>query len=315
MAFEDDLGYDSSQPVTQNFTLSATNIVSRTISLWTKKIIQYIIIMGIISAASIAVSFVLLFVLFDSIGSIGPDPINYVIQYLLDQFSNPTVVVLFIGFSIFAFVLNAIVYGAAIKFTLDEYGGTGGDIGHSFSHSLSRLVTIIVVQLIIGAIVAVVLTPSTIYLTRALAMIDISDPYNPIIPSQAIELMMTGMIILLVGGIFLIYIQVRLLPTLAVVVDTDLSAIDSLMRSWDLTSGKFFHTFGSYILLGIIVGIFGIVVSAVAAFTFLPMSYLAVIESFVSSLLFGALTYVYTVVLYRDLVSRTDTSTLQDLMI
>lgn len=315
MAFEDDLGYDPSQPGTQNFTIGATEIVSRTLSIWSRRIIQYIIIVGVVSVVSITVSFIVLFGFFGLVGTIGADPISYVIQFFLDPTMGSTLLILFVGFGVLAFVLNAIVSGAAIKFTLDEYGGPGGNIGQSFSHSISRVVTIIIVQLILGLIVAIVLTPATTFLLGALDMIDISDPYNPIIPPQALESMMIGMVILLFGGIFLIYLQVRLMPALAVVIDTDSSAIDSLTRAWDLTSGKFFHVFGSYLLLGILVAVLGIAVSAIVAFIPVSEAYIPIIESIVVSLLFSALNYVYAVVLYRDLTSRTESSTLQDLMI
>ena len=60
MAFDDDLGLDPSQPSAYDYTLSATGLVSRTISLWFGRIVQYIIIVGIISAVCVAVSVVLL---------------------------------------------------------------------------------------------------------------------------------------------------------------------------------------------------------------------------------------------------------------
>ncbi|TFH10864.1 MAG: hypothetical protein E4H14_01790, partial [Candidatus Thorarchaeota archaeon] len=63
MAFEDgnEFGTDPSQRRDQDYALSATAVVSKTISLWARKIIQYIVIVGIIGAACVGVSFVLLF--------------------------------------------------------------------------------------------------------------------------------------------------------------------------------------------------------------------------------------------------------------
>ncbi len=315
MAFEDELGHDASQPMGQDFVLSATGIVSRTISLWSRKLLQYIIIVGIIGAACVAVSFVILLVMFGFVGTLGADPFGSLINFFFDPLSNIPLLAVSVGFAIVAFVLNAIINGAAIKFTLDEYGGTGGDIGASFSHSFGRVLNIIIVQLILSFLVSIILTPATILTTQAMDMIDITDPFNPIIEPGAFELMMSAMGLFFLGGTFLIYVQVRFAPTLAILIDTDLSAIDSLKKSWGLTSGNFIHVFGSYILLSLAVIVLGIIVSAAMAFTFLPLSYLLVIESLITALLFGALSYIFTVVLYRDLSSRTDTSTLQDLMI
>jgi hypothetical protein len=315
LAFEGELGHDPSQPVAHDYAVSATGLVSRTISLWTRKLAQYIIIVGVIGAACVALSFILLFGLFGTIGTLGADPISYLLSLFFYPESDYILLGLSLGFAIFAFILNAIIYGAAIKFTLDEYGGNGGDVSTSFSHSFGRVLNVIIVQIILGFLVAIVLTPATIMTNRAMDMIDITDPFNPIFPPGSVELLMTAFALLMVGGIFLIYVQVRFVPTLAIVIDTDLSAIDSLKRSWGLTSGNFFHVFGGYILLGLAVIVLGLIVSSVLYLTFLPPSFLSLIESLVSVLLFGALTYIFTVVIYRDLSSRTVSSTLDDLMI
>ena len=312
MAFDDELGYDPSRPIDQDYTLSATQLISKTISLWAGRIAHYILIVGVISTASVAVSVVILSAMFGLIGTISADPVGYLISFFMDPMSNLSLLAVSVGFAFVAFVLNAIVNGAAIKFTLDEYGGAGGDVGTSFSHSFSRLVNIIIVQIILGFIISVIMTPGTILAARALDMIDITDPFNPIIQPGALELMMLAMVLLLVGGIFLIYIQVRFLATYAVVIDSDLSAITSLKRSWELTSGNFFHVFGSYILLVLAVGVLGLIVNFGLTFIFLPVSYSLVIESLIIALLFSSLTYIFTAVLYRDLASRKGTSDLPD---
>ncbi len=315
MAFEDGLGHDPSQPIDHDYVLSATGLVSRTISLWSRKLAQYIIIVGVIGAACVTLSFVLLFGLFGKIETLGADPLGYLITLFFNPESDYTLLALSLGFAIFAFILNAIIYSAAIKFTLDEYGGNRGDIGTSFSLPFGRVLNVIFVQIILGFLVAIVLTPATILTERAMDMIDISDPLNPIFPHGSIELLMSAFAVLLVGGIFLIYIQVRFAPTLAIVIDSGQSAIGSLKRSWELTSGNFFHVFGGYILLSFAVIVLGLIVSTTLAFTFLPLSNLLVIESVVSALLFSALTYIFAVVLYRDLSSRIGSSTLDELMI
>ena len=304
MAFEEDLGNDGSQPTAQDYKLSATGLVSRTLSLLASKFVQYIIIVGIASAACVIFSFVLLYARFGTIGVIGANPIGSLIEiFLLTSTPDWLFVGVTLGFGFFAFVLNAILAGAAIKFTLDEYGGPKGDIGTSFSHSMSRLLNIIIIQLLISFIVAVVITPSSIFMTRAMEMIDIVDPFNPIIPTGAIEMMMVAMGLLFVGGLVMLYVQVRFAPALAVVIDTDLSAIDSLKKSWELTSGNFLHIFVATILLGIVIILLGAVVIILTGFV-------VVIDSVLIALFFGALSYIFAVVLYRDLASQQDTSNL-----
>ncbi|MCK4567320.1 MAG: hypothetical protein KAU48_08425 [Candidatus Thorarchaeota archaeon] len=309
MAFEDELGHDPSQQSDQNYALSATELVSKTISLWARKIMQYIAIVGFIGAACVAVSFVLLFSLFGTIGTLGADPISYLLSLFFGETPGYTLVVVSVGFAVFAFILHAIIHGAAIKFTLDEYGGKGGEVGTSFSYSFGRVRNIIIVQLLLSFLVAIILVPAITLTGQALGMIDISDPMNPIFPPGSIELLMSAMGFFIVGGIFLIYINVRFAPTLAIVIDTDLSAIDSLKRAWELTSGNFFHVFVSYILLNIAFLFFSVIVTLVVSFTFLPLAYLYVIEAVVTALLFSSLSFIFTSVLYRDLSSRTSSST------
>lgn len=312
LAFEDDLGYDQSQPIGHNYALSASELVTRTFTVWVRNLLQYIIIVGILSATFIGVSFVLLLVLFDILGTLGTDPLSFLISLILDPLSNPPLIALSLGFAIVTFVINAIVIGAAIKFTLDEYGENRGAIGTSFSHSFGRTPIIIIVQLILTSFAAILFTPATILIFRAMDMIDISDPFNPIIQPGSLELLMSAFGLLVVGGVVLIYINIRFAPTLAIVIDTDLSAIDSLKRSWELTSGNFFHVFGGLILLILATSVLGIVVSAVLTFTFLPEPYRLILESLISSIFFSALTYIFAVVLYRDLESRKGISDFPD---
>ncbi|MGY5872003.1 MAG: hypothetical protein RTV72_07170 [Candidatus Thorarchaeota archaeon] len=317
MAFEDELGNDQSQPGDQDYTLSAFELFSKTISLWARKIIQYITIVGIIGAACVAVSFIILFILFDIVGVLGANPISYFISLFFELPTDFNLIVVSVVSAIFVFVLNAIIFGAAIKFTLDEYGGNGGDIGASFSHSFGRVPNFIIVQLILSFFVAIVLIPATTLSTQAMDMIDITDPFNPIFPPGSIELLMSGMVLFIVGGIFLIYINVRFAPALAVVIDTDLSVIDSLKKSWELTSDNFFHVFGSIILLNVAVLILGVFVSVIVEFTYLSLDYRYVIEAVITALLFSSLSFIFTAVLYRDLSSRsrTESSSLEDLII
>lgn len=304
MAFEEGLGTDPSQQRDENYTLSAYDIMAQTIKLWYRKILHYILIVGVISVLCIGISFVLLYSLFGTIGTISADPFSYLVNSFFEATIDVPLLVVTIGFAFFAFILTAIVLGAAIKFTLDEYGGPGGDIGGSFSHSLGRIVPVIIVQLILSFFSAIILAPAMSLLTQAIAMVDISDITNPIIPPAAIELMMAGFALFAIGGIFLIYINVRFSPVLAVVIDTDLSAVDSLKRSWELTSDNFFHVFGSYILLSVAVLIIGVALTFVLGFILLPIDMQLVIDTVLTALLFSSLSFIFTAVLYRDLVSR-----------
>ncbi|MHA1903740.1 MAG: hypothetical protein ACXADL_04985 [Candidatus Thorarchaeota archaeon] len=313
MAFEDGLEPEPSQPPTQDFTVSATGLVSRTISLWTRKLFQYIIIVGIVGAGLAVVSFVVALTLFAAIGVLGTDPITYLFNlFTLGLFPDITVIVVSLLFAIVAFVMNAIVGGAAIKFALDDYGERRGEIGLSFSHSFGKTLHIVIVLLVISFLVSIVITPGLYLSGLAMEGIDFTDPFNPDISPGAMELLMGAFFLLIIGGIFYVYISARFAPTLAIVIDTDLSAIDSLKKSWELTSGNVIHVWVGQILLIIAVIVLQFIVSMALGFVFLFNPYLGVIEVIVSALLFSSLTFIFSAVLYRDLLSRSGQVASQD---
>ncbi|MCK4568204.1 MAG: hypothetical protein KAU48_12940, partial [Candidatus Thorarchaeota archaeon] len=130
MAFEDDLGYDPSQRPVDDYSLSAFGLVSKTIGLWTSKFFQYVVIVGLVSVALTLLSFVTLSTLFGVIGFLGTDPISYVFSiFTLPPFPDTTLIAISITFAVIAFVIGALLTGAAIKFTLDDYAGQKADIG------------------------------------------------------------------------------------------------------------------------------------------------------------------------------------------
>jgi hypothetical protein len=281
------------------------------LSLFGNNFVYYIIIVGIVGAACVGFSFVLLNAMFGIIGTIGSNPISHFIElYLMAPSPDLTLVIVATGFGFFALILNVIIGGAAIKFTLDEYGGTGGDIGSSYSHSFGRLSVFVIYQLLISTIVAVVVTPTTILASRLVEIFETIDLLDPVFPPGSLELMTQVMLLFIVGGLILVYIQIRLAPTIAIILDTDLSVIDSLKKSWELTSGHTIHVFVGMLLFGIVSFVLSLIVSIFSDLTALPTDTLFVLDSVVSTLLFGALSYIYAVVLYRDLSSRQDTSEL-----
>ncbi|MBY8996172.1 MAG: hypothetical protein KGD60_00475 [Candidatus Thorarchaeota archaeon] len=319
MAFDDGLGLDPSTQDTQNYSVSATGLISRTLTLWSRKLIQYIIIIGIFGAACAGVSYLMLVALFNSIGVIGADPISHFFSFFTyTTFPDIPFIVAILLFSVVAFVINALVIAATIKFALADYGGFVADVGMSFSHAIGKIKNIIIIQSLLSLLISVATFPGLVMFSRAMEVIDISDPFNLILSPESIEMLMTAFGFLLVGGIFVLYFMIRFAPTLAIVTDTELSAIDSLKQSWELTSGNFMHVFAGQILIGILVIVIGAVVSSVmdAVFMLDPVS--IVPEAIVIALLFGSLNYIYAAVLYRDLSSRrgaAPSSTLDDLMI
>jgi hypothetical protein len=305
MAFEEDLGFDPSQPRDEDYTLNATGLVSKTLGLWTRKFVQYLAIIGFISVATTLISFIIIFTFFGTIGLLSTDPINYLFGvFALSSTPDLILIAVTVVFGAIAFVVNAVLSGAAIKFSLDDYAGQKAEIGSSFSHSVGKTGRIVTVQVILTLIVSAVTGPSLAMMSSAFDGIDISDPFNPIITPEAIQQMIMGSVLLLVGGIFILYVTIRFAPALAIVVDTDLSAIDSLKKAWELTNGNFLHVLGGQILIALAIGVLSMIVGlGLIPFMFVN-PFVIVIEVVLTSLFFSAPGLIFITVLYRDLLSR-----------
>jgi hypothetical protein len=313
LAFDDDLGIDASQARADTYAVSATGLASRTFSQWFHKLGQYIVIVGLVGAVLALVSFFVLVAFFSLIGTMAMNPIAYIFNnLLLPPLPGTTLIVVSLVFATIAFIVNAIIIGAATKFALDDYGGErSAEVGASFSYALGKTGNIIIVQIVQTILVTGALAPGLSLELLALAGIDITDPFNPIIAPGAMELMMGGLVLLLIGAIFAVYFSIRFAPVMPVVVDSNLSAIDSLKKSWGITGGHMIHVFGGLILVGLIVVVLGMIATAVLFFT----PYYTIVSAVISALFFNSISYVFSVVLYRDLLARRGESSLDSLMV
>jgi hypothetical protein len=301
MAFEEGLGYDPSQPQVENYTQSATGLVTKTISLWTRKFVQYVALIGLVSVATSLISLIVVFTIFGSIGLLSANPIDYLFTiFVITPTPDLTLMLVTIVFGIIAFVINAVLVGATIKFALDDYTGQVAEVGASLSYSFGKVGRILGVQIVTTLIISAVLAPSLGLMNLALEGFDFTDPFNPIIDPNAYQYLMMGGALLLVGGIFVLFVNTKLYPAIAIVVDTDLSVMDSLRRSWNLTSGYFLHVLGGVILMGLVIGVIGIVVGM---FLFIS-PYAVVLEVIITTFLFSAPGLIFVAVLYKDLLSR-----------
>jgi hypothetical protein len=299
-------GPQPSDAADSEFTVSATGLVSRTLSLWIRKILQYTLLMGCLYVVYLLVQTVILVALYGSFGltltsSIGANPIGVLIN-LLGVEGEPN-----LQFALISFILNlggliflSLTAGAIVKLSFDNYGNpSAGEVLGSLSFSMSKAVSLISVQLIIGALVSIVLAPGNILFTRAM---DQYDPSNPMeIPSEFV----TALPLLFVGLIVVFFIQIVFAPVIAVVIAENESVFSSLKRAYELSSGNFLHIFGGYILIAIVVGITGIFFSELFYWSYPSIGVWALlIPVFLSTLFVSSASYIFITVLYRDLVSR-----------
>ncbi|UCE10896.1 MAG: hypothetical protein JSW61_02915 [Candidatus Thorarchaeota archaeon] len=300
------LGPQPSDSLDADFTVNATGLVSRTLGLWSRKIVQYTLLMGGLYVVYLVIQTLILIALYGTFGlaiasSVGANPIGVLIgaigsegelnyQYWMVSF--------FLNFG--GLIFLSLAAGAIVKFSLDDYGTPrAGDVSGSVSFSFGKAVTLISVQLITGGLASAVLAPGNIFLARGLAQYDPNNPFD--VPSEFI----TAMPLIFGGLIGIILIQIVFAPLLAVVIAEDVSILGSFRRAYELSSGNFLHIFGGYILVGFLVGIIGFLLSGIFYTMYLTYGdWMLLIPAFLSTLLVGSLSYIFITVLYRDLASR-----------
>ena len=302
MGIDDGVGLEPSAPPEQDFTVSALDLVTRTLKVWVRKLPSYILIVGLLGVAfsllQLAVFYALYGVLgFDLLVYVGADIINTLMGLFV---TAPTamaieIIIMAIVLTVVGMVVNAVLAGGGIKFALDDYGSHQADVGTSLSFAFSRLPTMIVAQFLLALIVSGASAPGTYFLFYALFSVDSS---SLIMTLMALPLTWIGLIVSL-------YFSIRLSPTSAVVVAEDLGAIDSMKKAWKLTTGNFWHIFGGQIPLVIALVVIGLVVGMLLfPLAFYGQALVLYVSALISSLLFGAISYVFAAVLYKDLESR-----------
>ncbi|MFX0108051.1 MAG: hypothetical protein ACFE7R_07195 [Candidatus Hodarchaeota archaeon] len=293
-------GLEPSKPPTGDFVVGATGLVSRTLTVWSRNIVAYLIIFGVLNVIMIGLQFALLWMVFGAdafilMQYVASDPMSFILSVfnLILLYPDPTILSMFIPLAaiimVISMVIVAIVAGATIKYAFDDYGPRQADIGSSISYAISKAGAIIGAQLLVGAIGVAILAPAVLYLFTVTSYAELG----------------TALLLFLVCIIVVLYVGVRLAPTIAVVIAEDRGPIDAIKRSWAITSGQFLHIFGGQIVLGIVVVILGLVLGLfIGVFSLMLGPFFLLISSMISGLIFGAITYVFQVVLYRDLEAR-----------
>jgi hypothetical protein len=306
MENDDGLGLEPSAPPEHDFTVSALDLVTRTLKVWVRKLPSYIVLVGLLGAAFSLLTFAVFYALyglvaFDLLSYVSSDIINTLMGFALaEPMLAIEIIIIAVVLTIVGMVVNAVIAGAGIKFALDDYGAHQADVGASLSFAFSRLSTIIVVQFLVALIVTGALAPGMFLLLGAMAGIDLLNP-SP----EALSMVLMALPLLLIGGVIALYVGVRLNPASAVVVAEDLGAVDSIKRAWGLTSGNFWHIFGGQILLAIAVAIISMVLEILLfPLAFYGQAVMLYLLAIISSLVFGAISYVFAAVLYKDLESR-----------
>ncbi|MHA2140398.1 MAG: glycerophosphoryl diester phosphodiesterase membrane domain-containing protein [Candidatus Thorarchaeota archaeon] len=302
-------GIDGPQQPSANFEVGAGELVSRTISVYIRRIGAYIVIVGLPSVVLGILGLAVFFLLFGELGLTlypgvtGADPFSLLFSYFGLLGPTGTVIGLIVIISIINTIVLAIVNGAGVKYALDNYGNReAGEIGESFSHAMGRALTLIISQLLVSLILLAIMSPIIFMAFGSLIAFDPMDPYGFLAVFSVL------LPVLLVCFVLVFYISIRLTATTGVVIAEELSAIDSIKRSWELTGGNFWHVLGASLLIGIVTIIIGAVISvATLSFVLVAPAISIIVTSFISMIFVGPISNVFQAVLYKDLASRRGT--------
>lgn len=279
---------EAAQP---DFIVSFLGLVSRTFTLWSRRLHQYVILLALGAIAFVGIQAIFFVALFGPIGLIligvaTADTLDLLVELLTGVGLTPFLALVLVLVTIVGMLLYGIVGGAAAKLALDNYGAPErGEIGSSLSFALSRLPTLIGASMLSGlALMGLVL----LAILAALAL---------------------GLVGFIGGFILFFYLAVRLSPVLGVVIGENLSAYQSVVRAYSITNRCFWHIFGGKILLTILL----IIIRYVLGIVLLPVLILTNLWVFalwtlIMSSLLDPIGYIFQAVLYRDLVSRISVS-------
>ncbi|TFF91061.1 hypothetical protein EU545_05820 [Candidatus Thorarchaeota archaeon] len=302
MAIEPGPGEPPIDEAPRDYRLSATGLVSRTIQLYGRRILEYITLIGLVGVLYTLLSLAVLWILyptqaFDLVELVATDPLSVVLNLLLFAADPEQALGIVLVLMVIGMILLSASAGAAIKIALDDYGQPGASsLGDSLSYSVSRIVTLIGVQLLVSLISLAIFLPGFVF-AFGIVLLILSGQL------VALEMALLAILALIASLALLLYVNIRLSAALAVAMAEDEGAVNSVKRAWSLSGGNFWHIFGARVLLILVILVVGAVISVF--FTDQIFGQWDVFaSSLVVALLLNPLDYVFAAVLYRDLASR-----------
>lgn len=304
-------GPDIDQPAqpSANFEVSATELVSRTITVYFRKFGAYLILVGIPSLVMGLVGLFVFLLLFGDLayllypGLAGLDPFSLLANMLGFLGPGGSAISLALILGIINTIVLAILNGAGVKYAMEDYGDPGsGDMSDSFSFAMGRAVTLIVANLIVSLVLFAIMSPVILLTIGGLFSVDPLDPY------AYLTMLSMLMPVLLICFVIVFFVSIRLTVTPGVVIAEDVSAVEAVKRAWELTGGAFWHVLGGSFLLGIVVVILGMILGMFSiAFVLTAPALSFLIPTFLAIVITGPITNVFQAVLYKDLASRVGT--------
>ncbi len=305
MKKEPDRTPDVVDVINNDFVVSTTMIVSRTIKLYSARLGVYILMIGFFQflmglAADLIFFSSSPFIRPFYTATIGTDPFSFLtISLNLIGFSNSQIF-LNLFFYLVGIIIFATFGGGAIKYTLDIYKNPSmSNAKESLIYARSRAGSLITIQLIIGLLMLLISLPILLLLVEGRIVL------YPISPYSYLNALGNFLPIILICISGIVFISVRFAAAPVVAIAENLGAVDSLRKSWELTSGNAMHTFKGILLMMIVLGSLTGVLSFFALMLFFGFSvWMTLIPAAINQLLLSPVFFVFSVILYMDLLAR-----------
>lgn len=276
------------------YRVSWTELLTRTIDTWSRKPLAFIAMMVPVAVTYIACAAIaLLLNLSSEVQSISRSPYE-VFMYLLSSVLTypaaiPIALMNILSMSVFVISLAAVTH-YSLRTYENQVDSTS--VNESFGIGVSTFSRVLCIVIVTDIIASAVMLPGPI-LTIYYLILVFDGGY------EYVHMILIGLVLTLVGLAFSVYITIRLRPAIPVAVEERRTVLDSLRQSWTLTRGQFWHSFGGYLLLVILVSVVTLLFSSI-----FYLSWGLVLVTVATTLLVSPLEIIFWPVLYRDLVAR-----------
>ncbi len=267
----------------------AIELLGRSLTVWYRGLSRFIILFGLgMMSLSFVISALLSYIFLNPelIYFTSFDGFGFVLR--IPAYSD--LIIFNVIVLLFSTVIMGIIEAPTTKFTLDLYEQNTPEVDKAIVESKPKIGAFIRFRLIVILIELAFILPILFILLFGYSIGDL----NLIITGETMSLML----VFIVG-----YIHVRFIPAAPIILRENLSIRDAIQRCFDLTSGQFMHIAIGF--LGLVFFEFMIFFFIVNIFSIFGTSYIAILLPFnVSLLLFAVLRPIFSVVVYRDLLSR-----------
>lgn len=160
----------------------------------------------------------------------------------------PRFLLVILGTTLLGFVINGFLTAALTGAAVDATGGGGLSIGRSVGAALRRLHSVLWVLLLQTIVVlAALIVPAVIVIAGAVA--------------DSAAVVVLGSVLAVAPVVFVV---IRLLFSIPVLMAEDRRGWAALARSWNLVAGRWWRTFGIFLLVALVAGLVGLLFQAIA---------------------------------------------------